>query len=315
MARYLRRMRRRGDSAKLWLAFRQNHREVITAFDFFTVPTVTFQLLYCFFVIEHGRRRILHFNVTRHPTAEWVVQQLREAFPEKGPYRYAIFDRDPTFNDEVVTGKRVGAAPQARGCFSGGTGTGEPEPERCESKAEASQTPGAAKAPKQCRDKWAVQETRPNGSPLCRSQPPEERHNPNHRRIASPSWTLTPVFPEWQCKGRGNREARDSPAKMTRRRHTQTANETQPRSHPGKQDHRRKSTAGQTRNTSVTPPRRTAADARKYLIPSAHSVLATHNRPQLTVAPLSTFVPASDRRQCHCYRSRLDGAAAGQGVR
>jgi transposase InsO family protein len=102
VARYLRRMRRRGDPAKRWLTFLQNHREVIAAFDFFTVPTVTFQLLYCFFVIEHGRRRILHFNVTSHPTAEWVVQQLREAFPEAGPYRYAIFDRDSTFNNEVV---------------------------------------------------------------------------------------------------------------------------------------------------------------------------------------------------------------------
>jgi len=50
------------------------------------------------------------------------------------------------------TGKRVGAAPQTRSCFSGGTGTGEPEPEGCESKAEASQTPGATKATKQCRD-------------------------------------------------------------------------------------------------------------------------------------------------------------------
>jgi putative transposase len=67
------------------------------------VPTVTFQLLYCFFVIEHGRRRILHFNVTRHPTAEWVIQQLREAFPEALPYRYAVFDRDSTFNADVVT--------------------------------------------------------------------------------------------------------------------------------------------------------------------------------------------------------------------
>jgi putative transposase len=62
VARYLRRMRRRGDPGKNWLTFLQNHREVIAAFDFFTVPTVTFQLLYCFFVIEHGRRWILHFN-------------------------------------------------------------------------------------------------------------------------------------------------------------------------------------------------------------------------------------------------------------
>ena len=59
VARYLRRLRRRGDPCKRWLAFLQNHREVIAALDFFTVPTVTFQLLYCFFVIEHGRRRIM----------------------------------------------------------------------------------------------------------------------------------------------------------------------------------------------------------------------------------------------------------------
>ena len=52
VARYLRRMRRRGDPSNSWLAFLQNHREVIVAFDFFTVPTLTFQLLYCFFVIE-----------------------------------------------------------------------------------------------------------------------------------------------------------------------------------------------------------------------------------------------------------------------
>jgi transposase InsO family protein len=102
VARYLRGIRRRGDAAKRWLTFLQNHREAITAFDFFTVPTVTFQLLYCFFVIEHGRRRILHCNVTSHPTAEWVIQQLREAFPEAGPYQYVIFDRDSIFNDEVV---------------------------------------------------------------------------------------------------------------------------------------------------------------------------------------------------------------------
>jgi putative transposase len=103
VARYLRRIRRRGDPGKRWLAFLQNHREVIVAFDFFTVPTVTFQLLYCFFVIEHGRRRILHFNVTRHPSAEWVVQQLREAFPEAGPYRYVILDRDSKFDATVIT--------------------------------------------------------------------------------------------------------------------------------------------------------------------------------------------------------------------
>jgi putative transposase len=89
-------------TGKRWLAFLRNHREAIVAFDFFTVPTVSFQLLYCFFVTEHERRKVLHFNVTRHPTAGWVVQQLREAFPEAAPYRYAILDRDSKFDEEVV---------------------------------------------------------------------------------------------------------------------------------------------------------------------------------------------------------------------
>ena len=103
VARYLRRMTPRSDSARQWLTFLQNHREAIVAFDFFIVPTLTFQLLYCFFFIEHSRRKILHFNVTRHPTADWVVQQLREAFPESTPYRYVIMDRDSKFDDDVIT--------------------------------------------------------------------------------------------------------------------------------------------------------------------------------------------------------------------
>src|SRR5215471_16501706 len=103
VARYLRRVVRRGDAGRKWLAFLQNHREVIAAFDFFTVPTVTFRLLYCFFVIEHERRKILHCNVTQHPTGEWIVQQLREAFPEPCRYRYVILDRDQKFNAEVLS--------------------------------------------------------------------------------------------------------------------------------------------------------------------------------------------------------------------
>ena len=102
VARYLRSLQRRGDPQRRWRAFLANHREAIVAMDFFTVPTLTFQVLYCFFVIEHERRMILHFNVTRHPTSSWVVQQLREAFPEADPYRYIILDRDAKFNREVL---------------------------------------------------------------------------------------------------------------------------------------------------------------------------------------------------------------------
>lgn len=78
-----------------------NHGEVIAAFDLFTVPTLSFRVLYCFFVIEHHRRRIVHFNATAHPTGEWIVQQLREAFPLPSSYRYVVFDRDRKFAGEV----------------------------------------------------------------------------------------------------------------------------------------------------------------------------------------------------------------------
>ena len=103
VARYLRALRPRiGNPDQRWKAFLANHREVIVAFDFFTVPTLTFKLLYCFLIIGHGRRKILHCNLTAHPTSEWVVQQLREAFAEADPYRYAIFDHDSKFNVDVV---------------------------------------------------------------------------------------------------------------------------------------------------------------------------------------------------------------------
>jgi putative transposase len=102
VARYLRSLQRRGDPAKKWLAFLRNHREAIVALDLFTVPTATFRVLYCFFVIEHERRRILHFNVTPHPSADWIVRQLRETFPEAAFYRYAILDHDSIFNVDVI---------------------------------------------------------------------------------------------------------------------------------------------------------------------------------------------------------------------
>jgi hypothetical protein len=60
--------------------------------DFFTVPTITFGVLYCFFVISHDRRRILHVNVTKYPTSGWIIQQLREAFPFEASHKYLIFD-------------------------------------------------------------------------------------------------------------------------------------------------------------------------------------------------------------------------------
>jgi transposase InsO family protein len=119
VARYLQRIRRRGDPSKRWLTFLRNHREAILALDFFTVPTVTFKLLYGFFAIEHGRRKIVHINTTCHPTAEWVVQQLRETFPETGQYRYVILDRDSKFGADVITFlKATGVKPTRTGIRS-----------------------------------------------------------------------------------------------------------------------------------------------------------------------------------------------------
>ena len=70
--------------------------------DFFTVPTSTFRLLYCIFVISHSRRRFLHFNATEHPTSQGIVHQLREVIPEDCALQYLILDRDGKFRGEVA---------------------------------------------------------------------------------------------------------------------------------------------------------------------------------------------------------------------
>ena len=103
VSRYLARWEPRpGDAANHCLTFLNNHREAIAAMDFFAVPTIAFRLLYCFFVIDHGRRRILHFTVTAHPTAEWVMQQLRETFSDADHHRFVVMDRDAKFNPDVI---------------------------------------------------------------------------------------------------------------------------------------------------------------------------------------------------------------------
>jgi len=101
VSRYLARLHRRDGAAQHWRTFLKNHREGISGMDFFTVITANFQILYCLFLIRHHRREIIHLNVTEHPTGEWVVQQLREAFPENTDKQYLIFDRDAKFSAEV----------------------------------------------------------------------------------------------------------------------------------------------------------------------------------------------------------------------
>jgi putative transposase len=96
-----------------WITFLHNHKDAIAAMDFFVVPTVGFRLLCVWFIIDHGRRRIIHFNVTINPTAQWVIQQLREAFPGDSAPRYLIFDNDSIFSDEVTEAiKRFGIEPK-----------------------------------------------------------------------------------------------------------------------------------------------------------------------------------------------------------
>ena len=111
--RWMRKAPRSPEPAKRWMAFLSNHREAIAAMDFFTVPTLTFGVLHCFFVIAHDRRRILHCNVTRHPSSTWISQQLRQAFPDDSAPGYLIFDRAANFNEEVVnTMKSFGIQPK-----------------------------------------------------------------------------------------------------------------------------------------------------------------------------------------------------------
>jgi transposase InsO family protein len=95
-------VRRRKPPSQTWRTFLENHVKSLVSVDFFTVPTLRFQILYVFLVLAHDRRRILHFGVTAHPTAEWTAQQLREAFPWETAPRYLLRDRDRIFGDDFT---------------------------------------------------------------------------------------------------------------------------------------------------------------------------------------------------------------------
>jgi len=112
VSRWLRRIPRTPDPANRWLIFLKNHRESIAAMNFFTVPTLTFGVLYCFFVMAHDRRKILCFNVTRNPNAPWIVQQLREAWSYAPAHGFLLFDHDSKFGRDVVSAvKEMGSRP------------------------------------------------------------------------------------------------------------------------------------------------------------------------------------------------------------
>jgi putative transposase len=95
VARYLPRPRK--PPSQTWRTFLTNHLAQTAAIDFFTVPTATFRVLFVFLVLSHERRRGVHFQVTEHPTQEWTMQQMREAFPWDQAPRYLLRDRDAIY--------------------------------------------------------------------------------------------------------------------------------------------------------------------------------------------------------------------------
>jgi transposase InsO family protein len=86
--------------SQTWKTFLRNHAKQLVAIDFFTVPTATFRNLYCFIILSHDRRKVLHFNVTAHPTAAWTARQIVEAFPEDTGPRFLLRDRDQIYGEE-----------------------------------------------------------------------------------------------------------------------------------------------------------------------------------------------------------------------
>ncbi len=98
-------VRSRRPPSPTWRAFLENHVKDLVSVDFFVVPTVTFKVLFVFVVLSHARRRVVHFNVTEHPTAGWTARQISEAFPWEAAPRFLVRDRDrvygPAFEERV----------------------------------------------------------------------------------------------------------------------------------------------------------------------------------------------------------------------
>jgi putative transposase len=95
VSKYL--IRRSKPPSQTWRTFLENHVGCIASIDFFTVPTATYRIVYCFLVLCHDRRRVVHYNVTAHPSQHWTAQQIVEAFPHDEAPRYLIRDRDSTY--------------------------------------------------------------------------------------------------------------------------------------------------------------------------------------------------------------------------
>jgi len=106
VAKYLRRPRGKPPS-QTWRTFLTNHVSQLASVDFFTAPTATFRVLFVFVILSHDRCRVIHVNVTAHPTAAWTAQQLREAWPWDTAPRFVIRDRDGIYGSQVQTAMRA----------------------------------------------------------------------------------------------------------------------------------------------------------------------------------------------------------------
>jgi putative transposase len=104
-------VRVRKPPSQTWRTFLTNHVQTLVSVDFFTVPTVTFKVLFVFVILAHHRRRVVHCNVTDTPTAAWTAQQIVEAFPWETAPRYLLRDRDGVYGVEFsnrVQGMGIG---------------------------------------------------------------------------------------------------------------------------------------------------------------------------------------------------------------
>ena len=99
--------KRPADPKQRWMTFVRNHAKAIIASDFFVVVTATFQMVYVFVIMEVASRRVLHFNVTRHPTADWTLQQFRECIVGDEGYRFIIHDRDRIYSRDLDAGLKT----------------------------------------------------------------------------------------------------------------------------------------------------------------------------------------------------------------
>ncbi len=107
VAKYM--VRHRKPPSQSWRTFLKNHAKDLVSADFFIVPTIAFQLLFVFVILDQDRRRPIHFAVTANPTAEWTARQLLEAFPWDNAPRYLLRDRDRVYGEKFCeTAKSMG---------------------------------------------------------------------------------------------------------------------------------------------------------------------------------------------------------------